>query len=137
MTMSTQTLTEGARLLELATLLDTVQIYDVGEPVTVGMNVERQLTPVGSPVAGLVQATNLANAAESRTVNTYAVKVALSTPLRAGQAVEVMNTRTDFDLVGKIVYIDKVSENGAAMIRKGTGSDWTQVQQQGKGAMTE
>lgn len=137
MTMSIPILAEGARLMAAAVLLDTVQIYDVGEPVTTGIHVERQLTPVGQPVAGLVQATTLQGAVESRTINTYSVKVALSTPLKPGQAVKLLNTRTDFDLVGKIVYIDKVSENGAAMIRKGIGSDWTQVQQQGKGAMTE
>lgn len=132
MTMSTQTLREAGRQMAAAVLLDSIQIYDVGDLVTTGINVERQLTPVGQPIAGLVQTTTLANAAESRTVSTYSVKVAQGQALTAGQAIKVLNTRTEIDLVGKVLLIDKVSQNGAAMLRKAVASDFIVVNQQGK-----
>lgn len=132
MTMSTQTLTEAARQLANALLLDTVQICDVGVPVTVGVNVTRSLTNVGTPVAGLVQTTTLANAVESRVDNPYSVKVALSTALAAGQAVRVITCTMDPTLVGKVLLIDKVSRSGLAMIRKAVASYATIVNQEGK-----
>jgi len=135
MSMSTPILAEAARLLEANILLDSVQIYDVGDPITVGINVTRPLTPVGPPVAGLVQAVTLENAVESRATQTFAIKVGLSTPLEAGQAVKVLNTRTDFSLVGKTILVDKVSKNGAAMLRKATGTDFEVINQEGKGGL--
>lgn len=134
--MSTQTLREAARLHEQNVLLDTVQIYDIGEPVTVGINVTRALTPVGQPVPGVVQTTTLQNAAESRVADTYSIKVALGTPLVAGQVVKLLNSRTEFDLVGKEFLVDKVSLNGAAMLRKAVASEYHVVNQEGKGELS-
>lgn len=132
MTMSTQILDEASRLLSQATLVDQVQIMDVGEPVTVGVNVTRALTPVGQPVPGLVQTTILENAVESRTNSAYSVKVGRWTALEPGQAVKVLVCRSEPGLVDKIIFIDKVSLNGAALLRKATGTDYDTVNQEGK-----
>jgi len=132
--MSTQTLAESSRLLELV-LMDTIQIMDVGEPVTVGHNVTRSLTPVGEPVPGLVQTTTLANAAESRVENTYSVKVRQGTQISAGQAIKVLACVQEPSLVGKVLLLDKFSQNGLALIRKGVASDATVVNQEGKEAL--
>lgn len=131
MVMSTQTLTEASRQLA-SVLVDSVQIYDVGQPVTVGFEVTRALTAVGEPVPGLVQTTSLANAVESQTDNVYAVKFHQGTAVRAGQAVEVMSCVQEPDLVGKRLLLDKVSQNGVAVIRKCVASDFTNVNQEGK-----
>lgn len=131
MAMSTQTLTEAARLLATP-LVDYLQIMEVGEPITVGIEVTRALTPVGQPVPGLVQTTTLENAVESRTSNVYSVKVAQGTPLKAGQAVKVVSCVMEPDLAGKVLLLDKVSQNGAAVIRKAVASDYTVVNQEGK-----
>jgi hypothetical protein len=129
--MSTQTLREGARLLA-GVLVDTVQIFDVGDPVTVGFEVTRPLTPVGTPVPGLVQSTTLENAVESRTEQVWSIKVSRDTPLAAGQAVQVISSVAEPELVGRKLVVDKVSLNGAAMIRKGVASDFETVNQEGK-----
>lgn len=131
MTMSTQTLTEASRQLAMV-LIDSIQVLDVGQPVTVGINVTRTLTPVGTPIAGLVQTTTLANAVESRTDNVYSVKVARGTVLSAGQAIRVITCLAEPDLVGKVLLLDKLSKNGLAMIRKGVASDFKVVNQEGK-----
>jgi hypothetical protein len=129
--MSTQTLAEAARLL--ATLLvDTVQVYDVGDPITVGFEVTRSMTPVGQPVPGLVQSTTLQNAVESKTQTTFAVKVAQGTQLVPGQAVKVLTCVQEPQLVGKVLLLDKISLNGAAGIRKAVASDFETVNQEGK-----
>lgn len=131
--MSTQTLAEGARLLA-GVLIDSIQIYDVGEPTTPpgGFTVIRPLTPVGDPVAGLVQGTTLQNAIESKTETIWSVKVALATPMRSGQAVKVLSCVQDPTLVGKTLLLDKVSQQGAAMIRKGVASTVETINSQGK-----
>lgn len=116
-------------------MLDTVQIYDVGQPVTTGIHVTRQLTAVGEPVAGLVQSTTLANAAESMTEQVFSVKVPYMTVLKAGQAVRVISCLMEPDLIGKTLLLDKVSLNGAAMLRKGTASEAEVVNQEGKEAL--
>ena len=105
---------------------------DVGEPVTEGAQVTRSLTPVGSPVAGLVQTTVLANTAEGRTNSTYSVKVAQGTVIEAGQAVKVVSCLLEPDLVGTVLLLDKVSLNGASLIRRGIASSVTVVNQEGK-----
>jgi len=129
--MSTQTLAESSRLLELL-LVDEVQILDVGDPITVGRNVTRSLTPVGDPVKALVQGTTLQNAVESTTESIWAVKVPAGTPLRAGQAVRVTKASAKSTLVGKVLYLDKVSESGIDVLRKGVASDFEKVNQEGK-----
>lgn len=135
MTMSTQTLDEAARQMALAVLVDLVQILDVGEPVTTGINVDRSLTAVGTPIAGLVQTSVLLNAAESRTEATYSVKVPRGTSLSAGQAVQVITCRQEPSLSGKTLLIDKVSQNGLAMLRKAVASDFENVNQEGKSGL--
>lgn len=132
MTMSTQTLTESARLMGLAVLLDSIQIYNVGEPVTTGYEVTRALESAGDPIPGLVQTTTLQNAVESTTETTYSVKVIGGTVIRAGQAVKVVACLMEPDLVGKTLLLDKVSQNGAAVIRKCVASDFEKINQQGK-----
>jgi len=132
MVMSTQTLAESARQLSAAVLIDTIQIYDVGDPVTVGFEVTRALTIVGQPLAGLVQETTLENAVESRTTSTYSVKVSQGTSISAGQVVEVVSSIMEPSLVGKRLLLDKVSQNGLAMIRKAVASEFEVVNQEGK-----
>ena len=137
MTMSTQTLTEAGRQMAAAVLVDVLEILNVGPPVTVGINVTRELTKaIEQPVAGLVQSTTLANAVESRTEGVYSVKIYRGTPLKAGQAVRVMYCRMEPDLVGKVLLIDKVSLNGLAMLRKAVASDFETVNQEGKGGLS-
>ena len=135
MVMSTQTSRDAARLLETSILQDTVQLLDVGEPVTVGVHVTRSLTSVGGPIPGLVQTTVLANAVEGQTSNVYSVKVPVGTVVHAGQAVRVVTCVLEPDLVGKVLLLDKVSQNGAALIRKAVASDTTVVNQEGKEAL--
>jgi len=132
MTMSTPTLREAARVLAEATLRDTVQIYTVGAPVTVGFEVQRPLTAIGEPVASLVQSTTLLNAVESQTQTTFSVKVHAGTPLSPGQVVRVVACELEPELVGKVLLLDKISLNGAAMIRKAVASDFEAVNQEGK-----
>lgn len=132
MTMSTQTLAEASRLLAGAVLTDIVQLYDVQQPITVGINVTRELTAAGEPVPGLVQTTTLENAAESNVTNIYYVKLASKTAVRAGQVVKVLECRAEPDLVGKKLLLDKVSQNGLAMLRKAVASDFQVVNQEGK-----
>ena len=88
--------------------------------------------PLGTPVAGLVQGTNLQNAIESKTETTWSVKVALATPMRSGQAVKVLSCAQDPTLVGKTLLLDKVSQQGAAMIRKGVATTVETINSQGK-----
>jgi hypothetical protein len=132
MTMSTPILDEAARQMSRALLIDTVQIYNVGEPVTSGINVTRSLTPVGEPVAGLVQQTTLDNAVESLTDNVYSIKVDKYTALKNGQAVKVISCQSEPDLIGKVLLLDKVSLNGLAMLRKGVAQVSEVVNQEGK-----
>jgi hypothetical protein len=39
------------------------------------------------------------------------------------------------DLVGKVLLLDKVSQNGLAMLRKAVASDFDMVNQEGKGGL--
>lgn len=135
MAMSTQTLDEAARQLELGVLLDRVQILTVGEPQTVGTQVTRSVTPVGEPVAGLVQTVSLENTTEGTVSQVVSVKVPKRTALVVGQAVRVEACLAEPSLVGQVFLIDSVSQNGLAMIRKGFASRFTVAQQQGKGAL--
>lgn len=132
MVMSTQTLAESSRLITKNVLIDTVQLYNVGDPVTVGYEVTRELTPVGDPIPGLVQTTVLANAVESQVVNTYSIKVSGGTDVSAGQAVKVVACEHEPELVGKVLLLDKVSQNGLAVLRKAVASDFHSVNQEGK-----
>ncbi|QOI66998.1 hypothetical protein SEA_MAELINDA_10 [Microbacterium phage MaeLinda] len=133
--MSTQTLAESSRLLELV-LMDSLQILDVGDPITVGHNVTRSLTPVGDPIPGLVQTTTLQNAVESRVESVYSVKVRQGTQISAGQAIRVVSCVQEPSLVGKVLLLDKISQNGLALLRKGVATDATVVNQEGKEAIS-
>lgn len=134
MVMSTPTLASAASIMSKTVLVDSVYICSVGEPVTSGFTVERALTRLTpDPVPALVQTTVLQNAVESEVSNLYSVKVDRGTDLQAGMAVEVATCVQEPDLVGKKLLIDKVSQNGLALIRKGVASDFHQVNQQGKG----
>ena len=134
MVIPTPILVDASNLLSVV-LEDRVQIYDLGEPVTVGAHVTRAKTPIGSPTPALVQTTTLANSAESRTESVYSVKVAQGTPLTAGQAIEVLTCRQEPSLVGKFLLLDKVSQNGLALIRKAVASDFQIVNQEGKASL--
>ncbi|AUX83034.1 hypothetical protein PBI_BANDIK_10 [Microbacterium phage Bandik] len=133
--MSTQTLAESSRLLELV-LMDSLQLLDVGDPITVGHNVTRSLTPVGDPIPGLVQTTTLQNAVESRVESVYSIKVRQGTQISAGQAVRVVSCVQEPSLVGKVLLLDKISQNGLALLRKGVATDATVVNQEGKEAIS-
>lgn len=132
MAMSTQTLDEAGRQMAAAVLIDTLQIFDAGDPVTVGFLVTRDLTAVGEPIPGLVQTISLESSVEGRVAQAYSVKVPRGTALEAGQVVKVVTTRTDDELIGKPILIDTISKNGLAMIRKGTGISFENVSQEGK-----
>lgn len=131
MPMSTQTLAEAAALLS-GVLVDTIQLYTVAEPETTGIHVTRELTPVGDPVASLVQTTVLENATESRVNSTYSVKFAQGTVVEPGMAIEVITATREPSLQGKKLLLDKVSQNGVAVIRKAVASDFEAVNQEGK-----
>lgn len=132
MAMSTQTLAEAAGLLKQSLLVDKIHIYTAGGTVTTGIHVTRDLASVKSGVPALVQTTTLANAAESRTDNTYSIKVERGETLDPGMVVTVAECQQEPELVGKRLLVDKVSLNGLAMIRKAVAGDWTSVDQQGK-----
>ena len=135
MAMLTPILLEASR--HLATVLvDEVQVYDVGAPVTVGATVTRPLTAVGAPVPGLVQTTVLANAVEGRSEAVFSVKVARGVALDAGQAVKVLSCAAEPSLVGQVLLVDKVSRNGLSTIRKAVASVTGTVNQEGKEALT-
>lgn len=136
MVMSTRISREAARLLEVANLLDSVQLLNVGEPVTTGTQVTRSLTPVGDPVPGLVQTSVPQGAVESTTTRIFSVKVPQATPLQAGMAVRVVACLMEPELVGKVLLIDSMSLNGSSFIRKGFASDTVVVNQQGKEAIS-
>lgn len=129
--MLTQTLTEASLLLETV-LIDLISLYNVGELETDGIDTHRPMTLIEADVPGLVQATSLQNAVESATQTTWSVKVARTQPIEAGQAVKVLRCAADPSLVGKTLYLEKVSSNGMALIRKAVASDTYNVDQQGK-----
>ena len=127
-------LADAGKLLSLV-LVDKVQLYTVGPPVTTGIQVTRQLTPLGEPVDGLVQTTLLANAVESLTETTWSVKVAAEVPLQGGMAVQVLMCQQDPSLVGEVLLIDRVNQSGMNLIRKGVSGCFMTVDQQGKAVM--
>lgn len=135
MVMSIPILDEAAKLIEKNTLIDQIQILDVSEPITVGVTVSRPLTPVGEPVAGLVQSVTLENVVEGTMSQAYSIKVARFTELRPGQAVRVLVCRQEPDLVNQVLLLDTVSRNGAALLRKATGNLQKVVNTQGKEAL--
>lgn len=135
MAMSTQTLDEGARMLEAGIMLDRLQILDVGNPVTVGTQVTRDITPAGEPVPGLVQTVTLESAVEGKVSQGFTIKVPKRVSLTPGQAVRVEACLAEPDLVGVILLVDTVSLNGAAMLRKATASRARVVNQEGKEAL--
>ena len=134
MARQTIPLADAGKLLSII-LVDKVQIYTVGPPITTGIQVTRQLTPLGEPVNGLVQTTLLANAVESLTETTWSVKVAAEVPLRGGMAVQVLMCQQDPSLVGEYLLIDRVSQSGMNLIRKGVSGSFMAVDQQGKVVM--
>ena len=134
MARQTIPLADACKLLSLV-LVDKVQLYTVGPPVTTGIQVTRQLTPLGEPVNGLVQTTLLANAVESLTETTWSVKVAAEVPLQGGMAVQVLMCQQDPSLVGEVLLIDRVNQSGMNLIRKGVSASFMTVDQQGKAVM--
>jgi len=131
MVMSTQTLAESSRLLSLL-LMDQVQIMDVSEPVTVGFEVTHVLTPVGDPVDSLVQTVTIENTVEGTVSQAWSVKFRQGTSVEEGQAVKVLRCVQEPSLVGKVLLLDSVSQNGAAMLRKAVAQTFTKVNQEGK-----
>ena len=136
MARQTIPLADAGKLLSLV-LVDKVQLCTVGPPVTAGIQVTRQLTPLGEPVNGLVQTTLLANAVESLTETTWSVKVAAEVPLQGGMAVQVLMCQQDPSLVGEYLLIDRVSQSGMNLIRKGVSGSSIAVDQQGKVVMAQ
>lgn len=134
MARQTIPLADAGKLLSLV-LVDKVQLYTVGPPVTTGIQVTSQLAPLGEPVNGLVQTTLLANAVESLTETTWSVKVAAEVPLQGGMAVQVLMCQQDPSLVGEYLLIDRVNQSGMNLIRKGVSGSFMAVDQQGKAVM--
>ena len=134
MVRQTIPLADAGKLLSLV-LVDKVQLYTVGPPVTTGIQVTRQLTAIGEPVNGLVQTTLLANAVESLTETTWSVKVAAEVPLQGGMAVQVLMCQQDPSLVGEVLLIDRVNQSGMNIIRKSVSGSFMTVDQQGKAVM--
>ena len=131
MARQTIPLADAGKLLSIV-LVDKVQIYTVGPPVTTGIQVTRQLAPLGEPVNGLVQTTLLA---KSLTETTWSVKVAAEVPLQGGMAVQVLVCQQDPSLVGEYLLIDRVNQSGMNIIRKGVSGSFMTVDQQGKAVM--
>ena len=69
------------------------------------------------------------------TSSAWSVKVRQGTALSAGQAVKVLRCTQEPSMVGKTLLLDKVSENGAAMIRKAVSATFMTVNQEGKGVI--
>ena len=134
MVMSTQTLAESSRLLSLL-LMDSVQVLNVGDPRTEGIHVTNELTPVGDPIPALVQSITLENSVDGTVSQGWSVKVRQGTALESGQAVRVLTCVQEPSLVGKVLLLDTVSQNGAAMIRKAVAQDFEKVNQQGKAVL--
>lgn len=132
MVMSTQTLGNASKLMERSVLIDKINVYTVEGVVQVKYQTEQILVPHAMGYPALVQTTTLANAAESAVSNTYSIKVAQGTPLLAGMVVQVARCVQEPSLVGKKLLVDKVSANGAAVIRKAVASDYDIVNQEGK-----
>lgn len=130
----TQTLPwdEAANLLESNLLHDTITIYNRGPVTTTGYDTSAELNPVQVKVAALVQTTNLANAVESAVDSVFSVKVSSSTPISAGQVIDVLICQREPALVGCKLLIDKVNEDGLSIIHKAIASTYQIVQQQGK-----
>lgn len=128
-------LTMSSQLIEDNVLIDKINIYEVGEPETVGFDVIRPLHPhlIGFPA--LVQTTTLNNAIESAVESTYSIKVSQGVALEAGHVVEVTECVREPSLVGKRLLVDKVSQNGAAIVRKAVAHDFDNVNQEGKGGL--
>ena len=131
MAISTQTLAESSRLLQLL-FMDTVQLVTLGPAVTTGINVTHTATPAGDPIKGLVQSVSIESASEGRTVQAWSVKVPLGTPLEPGMAVMVLASVQEPSLIGKALLIDSISQNGLAMLRKGVATTFANVNQEGK-----
>lgn len=134
MVMLTQTLRDGSYLLAKL-MIDQVQLMNVGQPVTVGAQVTRALTPVGQPIQGLVQSVSLENAVEGRVNQMYSVKLPLATVVNEGMAVKVISCAAEPQLVGQVILLDTVSRNGLAMLRKATGQVSRVVNTEGKEAL--
>lgn len=122
---------KAAAIINRVLLVDKVDVYTLGEVETTGFTTKRSKKKHLSDVAALVQTTTLQNAVESITANTYSVKVPAGTDLQAGMLVVVTNCYNEPDLVGKPLLVDKVSENGIAMLRKGVAQDYHIVDHQG------
>ena len=118
-----------------ALFVDTISIYNVGLPVTVGSAVTFPLTLVAANVPGLVQTTGLQSAAESIVLNSYSVKVKRSTALNPGMVVVVITSAAEPALVGQRLMVDKVSLNGLSMLRKAVALDYDVVNPQGREAL--
>lgn len=135
MGISTRTWDKAGGLLSSALLEDSIDLYIPGELTTVGFVTTRELDLVDTNLPALVQTTTLANAAESLVEHTYSIKVLRGTAIEAGMVVQVAECVLEPSLVGRKLLVDKVSENGLALLRKAVATDWTNVDQQGKGDM--
>lgn len=129
--MSILTSPDAAALLETV-LINTIDLYSVGPVVTTGINTSRAVERVANGLPALVQNTTLENAVESQTSSVYSIKVARGTVISAGMMVEVVSCEQEPELEGKRLLLDKVSKNGAALLRKCVASDFEVVNQEGK-----
>lgn len=132
MVMTSTNLAAASNLMAANVLVDKINIYEVGDPITVGYEVIRPLDPHLMGYPALVQTTTLNNAAESAVENVYSIKVAQGVAIEAGMVVEVASCTQEPSLVGKKLLLDKVSQNGLAMIRKAVAHDYHVVNQEGK-----
>lgn len=132
--MSTQTLAEAARLIEL-TFIDELQIFDVGQPVTTGSKVTRELTAVGNPVKGIIQSVTLEAPNGGLVSQGFAIKVPVGVALAPGQAVRLLNTRTEAALAGMTFLVDTVSLNSLATLRKAISTKVITLNSQGKAVL--
>lgn len=130
--ISTQILTDASSMMETSLLVDKVDIFDVGAPITVGFEVETPLDPAFIGFPALVQTTTLNNAVESAVENTYSIKLPSGVAVKAGQVVEIVECDREPSFVGKKLLIDKISQNGLALIRKAVAHDYEVVNQEGK-----
>ena len=134
MVMPTQILTNASEILSTV-LIQTLQVYNVGEPTTKGIKVSRELQEDGEPIPGLVQSILATNLGESKQEYSYSIKVPRGVPLRPGQVVEVLTSPMEPELMYKKFLIKKISYNGASLIRKATADSWESLNQEGKGEL--
>lgn len=107
----------------------TLRLYHVGDIVTDGYGVSKQLIPV-CDTPGLVQTISLPTS-DGALNQLISVKTPPTVALSPGMVVEILESSNDPDMVGHRITLDSVSASGVTLIRKATAHEWAQINPQG------